>query len=67
VRLAVRGGRSGFFFDCTLVQIAVWVFLFWHRPRKMRKSAAALSSGPEIVQPRGYFRYRAAVTAFTSV
>ena len=66
VRLAVRGGHGGFLFDCTLVHIAVWV-LFWHRPRKMRKSAAALSSGPEIVRPREYFRYRAAVTAFTSV
>jgi hypothetical protein len=31
IRLAVRGGRGGFFFDRTLVQIAVWVFLFWHR------------------------------------
>jgi hypothetical protein len=30
VRLAFRGGRGGFLFDCTLVQIAVWVFLFWH-------------------------------------
>ena len=66
VRFAVRGGHGRFLFDCTLVHIAVWV-LFWHRPRKMRKSAAALSSGPEIVRPRGYFRYKAAVTAFTSV
>jgi hypothetical protein len=30
VRLAIRGGHSGFFFDRTLVQIAVWMFLFWH-------------------------------------
>lgn len=32
VRLAVRGGHGGFLFDCTLVPIAVRMFLFWHRP-----------------------------------
>jgi hypothetical protein len=30
IRLAVGRGRGGFFFDCTLVQIAVSMFLFWH-------------------------------------
>ena len=67
IRLALRGRHGGFLFDCTLVQIAVWVFLFWHRLRRMRKSAPVLSPGPEIVRPGGYFRYRAAVTALTSV
>jgi hypothetical protein len=32
VWLAARGGHGGFFFDCTLVQIGVRMFLFWHRP-----------------------------------
>jgi hypothetical protein len=32
IRLAVRGGYGGFLFHCTLVQIAVRMFLFWHRP-----------------------------------
>jgi hypothetical protein len=32
VRLAVRGGYGGFLFYCTLVPIAVRMFLFWHRP-----------------------------------
>ena len=31
IGLGIRGGHGGFFFDCTFVQIAVWVFLFWHR------------------------------------
>jgi hypothetical protein len=32
IRLAVRGGYGGFLFYCTLVPIAVRMFLFWHRP-----------------------------------
>jgi hypothetical protein len=31
IRLTVRRGYGRFLFDRTLVPIAVWVFLFWHR------------------------------------
>jgi hypothetical protein len=31
IRFGVRRRHGRFLFDRTLVQIAVWVFLFWHR------------------------------------
>ncbi len=55
IRLAALGGRGGFFFNCSLVDIAVWVFLFWHRAGKMKVFAEALYPGSEMIRPRVSF------------
>ena len=52
---AALGGRGGFFFNCSLVGIAVWVFLFWHRAGEMKVFAEALYPGPEMIRPRVSF------------
>ena len=49
---ALGGGRGGFFFDCSLVEIAVWMFLFGIVLAEMKVLTEVLYPGLEMLQPR---------------
>jgi hypothetical protein len=71
IRVPVGGGRTGFFFHRSLVEIAVRVLLFWHRALRDEGFACDVArkelGGRIISGLQSHFGYRAAVTAFTSV
>ena len=71
IGVSVGGGRAGFFFHRSLVEIAVRVLLFWHRALRdegFARGVVRQKLGGRILSgPLAHFGYRAAVTAFISV